>query len=479
MSNEEKRNTSQKKQLIIMAVVLALCAVLVTWTVLLLKDRFDRNQTNEQVSPFDLAEVSDNSETVTTAPVTGGGMWEDVLAGVTTVTSVKTRVTLPTTESAPPATRKLVTQSAVFIKVTTAKTAVTTKKNSAAAAAGTTKKAGGAGSATTASAGSRTTATTAKPQTTAHSTMPPATTHPQTATHPQTTPAPATAAPPSSAQVIYNQLLAIYLGAGTQNGKAYYYEPTAAGQPTVVIGNADSGYDSVFRASDCVKRISLGGTGDSNENPWQTGADFTFRKNNGSNYAFYESEGSNNRIVGAFNPDTGDNVWMRLHYTEENGTVKAEYHLYRKNASGVQNELSAGTGDADRVYALPADIAQIAVAAGFPSGDISSLPEVSANSQDDLSALKNRAGTYNDSFTLQPGALYGAIGANADNVYLRAGMSLASNIIASLPAGTFVCVDSGFDPDNPGVWCPVSVFVNGTWNSGYVSAVYVLTWKSE
>ena len=51
--------------------------------------------------------------------------------------------------------------------------------------------------------------------------------------------------------------------------------------------------------------------------------------------------------------------------------------------------------------------------------------------------------------------------------------------IASLPAGTFVCVDGDYDPANHGIWCPVSACVNGTWHSGYVSAVYVLTWKAE
>lgn len=480
MSNAEKHNPSQKKQLIMMVILLAVCAVLVTWTVLLLKDRIDRNQTNEQISQLDLSEVTGEREAETTAPVTGvGGMWEDVLAGVTTVTSEKVRVTLPTTESKPPATRKFVTQPAVFIRVTTAKGAVTTKKQQGAAAAGTTKKQQGV-PATSTSAGSRTTTTTAKPQTAPHSTQPPATTpHPQTATQPQTTPAAAAPQAPSSAQVIYNQLLAVYLGAGAQNGKAYYYEPAGNGQPTVVIGNAD-GFAGVYRTDDYVKRVALGGTGDSNENPWQTGTDFVFRKNgNGNNYVFYESEGANNRVVGGFNPDTGENIWMRLHYTEENGAVKAEYRLCRRSESGVQNELGSGTGTADRIYALPADIAALALAAGFPSGDISALPEITANAQNDISALRNRAGTYNDGFSVQSGSLYGVIGANADNVYLRAGMSLASNIIVSLPAGTFVSVDSNYDPENPGMWCPVSVNVNGTSYSGYVSAVYVLTWKAE
>ncbi|MBR3417228.1 MAG: hypothetical protein IKG82_00890 [Oscillospiraceae bacterium] len=480
MSNTEKPGMSQKKQLIMMVVLLAVCAVLVTWTVLLLKDRIDRNQTNEQISQLDLTEVSENGDTETTAPVTGVGMWEDVLAGVTTVTSVKIRATLPATESQPPATRKFVTQPAVFIRVTTARASVTTKKHQNGAAPNSTHKQQGAAS-TAAGTGNRTTTTTAKPQTAPHTTMPPATTpHPQNATQPQTTPAPpVTPQAPSSAQVIYNQLLAVYLGAGAQNGKAYYYEPAGNGQPTVVVGNGD-GFAGVYRTDDCVKRVPLGGTGDSSDNPWQTGTDFVFRKNtNGNNYAFYESEGANNRVVGGFNPDTGDNIWMRLHYTEENGTVKADYHLYRKNEAGVQNELASGTGTADRIYALPADIAAVAAAAGFPSGDISALPEAAANAQGDIAALRNRAGTYNDGFALQPGSLYGVIGANSDNVYLRAGMSLASNIIVSLPAGTFVSVDSNFDPENPGMWCPVSVTVNGTPYSGYVSAVYVLTWKAE
>ena len=197
MSNTEKPGMSQKKQLIMMVVLLAVCAVLVTWTVLLLKDRIDRNQTNEQISQLDLTEVSENGDTETTAPVTGVGMWEDVLAGVTTVTSVKIRATLPATESQPPATRKFVTQPAVFIRVTTARASVTTKKHQNAVTPNSTQKQQGAAS-TAAGTGNRTTTTTAKPHTAPHITMPPATTpHPQNATQPQTTPYAAQQAAPA------------------------------------------------------------------------------------------------------------------------------------------------------------------------------------------------------------------------------------------------------------------------------------------
>ena len=60
MSNTEKPGMSQKKQLIMMVVLLAVCAVLVTWTVLLLKDRIDRNQTNEQISQLRKSQSSMN-----------------------------------------------------------------------------------------------------------------------------------------------------------------------------------------------------------------------------------------------------------------------------------------------------------------------------------------------------------------------------------------------------------------------------------
>ena len=75
--------------------------------------------------------------------------------------------------------------------------------------------------------------------------------------------------------------------------------------------------------------------------------------------------------------------------------------------------------------------------------------------------------------------MYGVINTSGIQVYLRAGMSTASNLIKPLPAGTFVCVDDNYDPDSQGMWCPVSVYTDDTWKSGYVSAVYVLTWKAD
>ena len=480
MNNAEKKKMSQKKQMIIMVAVLAVCAVLVTWTVLLLKDRFGQDPTNEQNSQFEIAEVS--SEAETTAPVTqitGQGMWEDVISGSQTIPTRKT-ISLAdiTTSATQPVTKKLVTQAAVFIKLTTAKTNATHKKNTTTTA--TPRK-------TTVQNG--TTApqqqgTTASQQAATHTSAQPHTTHTQTVTQPpQTTPAPSTVTPPSSAQIIYNQLLAVYLGAGAQNGRAYYFEPAANDQPTVVVGNAN-GYQAVGKADQNdnkdqnVKMISLGGTGD--DNPWNTGADFTFRKNaGGTNYAFYESQGSNNKIMGAFNPNTGDNIWMRVHYTEENGAVSAEYHISKKTGSGTAAELSSGTCTADSVYAIPADLSALTAAAGFPAGDLSVLPEVAANSQNDIAALQSRAGVYNDGFSLQPGSMYGVINTSGIQVYLRAGMSTASNLIKALPAGTFVCVDGNYDPDGQGMWCPVSVYTDDTWKSGYVSAVYVLTWRAD
>ena len=478
MSKAEKKKMSQKKQMIIMVAVLALCAVLVTWTVLLLKDRFGQDPTNEQNSQFDIAQVS--SEAETTAPVTqisGLGMWEDVLSGSETIPTRKT-ISLAdiTTSATQPVTKKLVTQAAVFIKLTTAKTNATHKKNTTTTAA--THKPNGQNGTTA----PQQNATTASQHAATHTTPQPNTTHTQTVTQPQTTPAPSSGVtPPSSAQIIYNQLLAAYLGAGAQNGKAYYFEPSANDQPTVVVGNAD-GYQVVGKAEASdnkdqnAKLITLGGTG--SDSP--TGADFTFHKNaGGTNYVFYESQGSNHKIMGAFNPNNGDNVWMRVHYTEENGTVSADYHISKKTGSGAAAELSSGTCAADSVYAIPADLSALAAAAGFPAGDLSSLPEVYANAQDDINALRSRAVVYNDGFSLQPGSMYGVINTSGIQVYLRAGMSTASNLIKPLPAGTFVCVDDNYDPDSQGMWCPVSVYTDDTWKSGYVSAVYVLTWKAD
>ena len=473
--NNQSDQSKQKKQLIMMTGALALCAVLVTWTVLLLKDRMGEADTIEQTSQFEITQV--NSAPETTAPVSG--MWEDYLTeplstkATTGVTTTSDGVTVTTT-------RKLIPQTANFVKLTT-KPAATTKKPAAPATTHTQQAAHNTTAKATVTTAKTTHAAPATSSTTAKQT-----THTQTVTQaPQTTPPPAPAlTPPSGAQILYNQLLAAYLGAGAQGGEAYYAEPAGSGQPTVILGNRESGYRGVVQTDQSVKALLLGGTGDGNENPWQTDAGFNFRKcENGGSFVFYDSEGSSHKVFGAFNPDSGDNIWTRIQYSGEEGAYKAEYHVYKKNASGAQSELLNGTGDTESLYAMPAELdagIDLALQAiGIPAGDPELYPALAANSQGDIAAIRSRAGSYNNDFALQSGGMYGVIAANSDVVYLRAGMSMASNIIASLPAGTFVSVDSGYDPDSSGVWCPVSVFLNGTWQSGYVSAVYVLTWKAE
>lgn len=476
---KQSKQPNQKKQLIMMTGALALCAVLVTWTVLLLKDRLGDTDTI-QTSQFEITEMNSAPETTAPAP----GLWEDVLTEPLSTKALTETGTGMTTTSADPSlttTKKIPVQTANFVKLTTVRPVVTTKKTNAPAtthsqhAAHTTTAKATVTTAKTTHAAPATSSTTAKQ-----------TTHTQTVTQaPQTTPPPTPAPnPPSGAQILYNQLLAAYLGAGAQGGEAYYAEPAGSGQPTVILGNRESGYRGVVQTDQSVKTVLLGGTGDGNENPWQTDAGFNFRKcENGGSFVFYDSEGSNHKVFGAFNPDSGDNIWTRIQYSGEEGAYKAEYHIYKKNASGAQSELLNGTGDAAALYAMPAELdagIDLALQAiGIPAGDPELYPALAANSQGDISALRSRAGSYNNDFTLQSGGMYGVIGANSDVVYLRAGMSMASNIIASLPAGTFVSVDSGYDPDSSGVWCPVSVFLNGTWQSGYVSAVYVLTWKAD
>ena len=97
--NNQSDQSKQKKQLIMMTGALALCAVLVTWTVLLLKDRMGEADTIEQTSQFEITQV--NSAPETTAPVSG--MWEDYLTeplstkATTGVTTTSDGVTVTTT----------------------------------------------------------------------------------------------------------------------------------------------------------------------------------------------------------------------------------------------------------------------------------------------------------------------------------------------------------------------------------------------
>ena len=64
---KEGKQLSQTKQLIIMAAALLVCAVLITWTVLLMRERLAANDnTTNEYSRSDLAEMTGAVTTVTT-----------------------------------------------------------------------------------------------------------------------------------------------------------------------------------------------------------------------------------------------------------------------------------------------------------------------------------------------------------------------------------------------------------------------------
>ncbi|MCR4761150.1 MAG: hypothetical protein K5705_12960 [Oscillospiraceae bacterium] len=461
---KQQKEKNQKKQLIMMAGTMVVCAVLLTWTILLLKDRLS-NDTNEQSSQFRVLEESASVETTATVTTLPSEITEPVSTSVTTATGTELTVSTSLTNATAPPQKKLVTQKAVFIKATTTRPVHTTKRP----AATTRGAAPPVSQKTTARTSAHATSKTAVQSTT---------THTQTVTQTTAPPKPS-GQTPAGTQVLYNQLLAAYLGAGAQGGSAYYYKAAGTGRPTVVL-SGKNGADAVIKGGQGLVTKHLGGTGNADENPWQTGSAFTFKRlESGSEFIYYVSEGNNHKVIGYMNPADGDNVWARISYTEQEGAWSAEYAIFRNSTS---NPLQTGTCAVDGLYGAVSEMetpmSTALQGAGIPAGDPSLYQDVSPNAQNDISALREQAGKYNDGFTLPAGSKYGVVCTDSSAVNLRAGMSTASGVVAVVPAGTFLCVDGSFEPGKAD-WCPVTLNMDGTWYSGYISAELVLTWSAD
>ena len=447
---KDNKQKSQTKQLIIMIAALLLCVVLITWTVLLMKERFSQqNRTNEQSSRADVLEMSRGDSSEDEAQQTAAEFTE-ASTTVTTVTTLSTESgTATMTNATAPA--KITVQSVVFSKVTggansrttTTKTVATTQPHQG----GTTQPHQGGGAATTA--------------TTAAATLTPS-------------------GAPSDAQVGYNQLLALYLAASS-DGTAYFVDAQGNSQPTVILRGGSSYYVS-SPADDFSIRNRLGGTGDAAEHPWQTDADFMFRRYDAnSRYIYYTSQGNNYQILGYYDTATCENVWARLHYYQIGVAWQSEYHIHythRTDAGGTEMEVNSGTCDTTGLYQVSLDfqhsLDQELQNRGISVGSWADYIELHPNSQADTQTLWSKAGSYNANFKVNAGETCGAIAANG-TAPLRA--SAGGNIIAELPAGTLVSLSKAAAQTAAGS-VQVTALVNGEMTEGYAEAAQILAWSA-
>lgn len=446
--SKKKKNQNQAKQLAMMGGAILLCAVMVTWTVMLLRERLGMNDMTEQNSVAEILEMSDLDAEVTDVTTETGAVYapwmeEERETGTTAATTSGTTVTTSATNAtAAPSVRP---QNPNFTPVGTA--AQHTTVTSAAVSAST-------------------------PQQTQATTTQTPVQQPQT---PNT-------AVPAGAQIAGNQMLAIYLAAQVSGASTYYADALGNSHPAVIM-TGNSGLRIMTSAAAITEQNPLGGTGDSTEHTWQTGAPFrVFTYDSGNRYLYYTSEGNNYRILGYFDLSTCTNVWARLHYYQIGVDWQAEYHISRyvrpEASFGSRSEITSGTGDAAELYgtvaAFEQELARALQTSGIPAGDPAGFAELAANDQDDLNALWSRAGDYNSGFSPQAGCVYGAVNALTGTVNLREGAGTNTGSIAAVPAGSFLSVDAAH---TTGGWVPVSVLMNGSWIDGYISAEYVLLWK--
>ena len=280
---------------------------------------------------------------------------------------------------------------------------------------------------------------------------------------------------PTAAQVPYNTLLALYLGAQSQGNSACYVD--ADGAPTVVLHGSQA-YRVVSPANDYSLYNWLGGTGGSEENPWQTGTAFTLKsyEDNGS-YIYYTSSGADYQVIGYYNCKTCDNVWARLHYYQVGVGWQAEYHIVYCNrpdsANGSETEVLNGTCDAQAMYEADEAVEQLKKELqnrGMSAGSWGDYKLMEANQQSD--ALWEKAGSHNTGFAPQSGETYG-VAADSASVYSAA--NTTSAVAATLPAGTLLSIAKSALPIGSEM-VPVQAKINGTWVSGYMQPEHVLAW---
>lgn len=458
---EKKRNKkkqSQGKQIAMMAGAVAVCAIMVTWTVLLLRQRLGQNDTTEQTSGVDIMELppdDDLTAEVTTVTAVTALPWseEDVSTASMKTTDPNATTTSTSATNATAATAPLVTQAPNFVR------------------RGTTGRA----PSTTAGGG------TASPTTHTQAQQPPQTQVQQQTQQPQETQpqAPAAVSPPAGAQISYSQLLAMYLSAQNSGGTAYFADGFGNAQPAVILGS-NSGLYAVSPVGDVSKRHRLGGTGD--ENPHPTGQPFRlYQCDGGSTRAvYYVSTGNDCKTVGYFDAASCNQIWASLHYAQAGAEWQAEYTVMKTAADGTATACSSGTATAAELYgaadAFDQAFAQALQTAGIQTGNPDNYPEYQANDANDSSTLWSKAGSYNSGFSLQGNGAYGVVCTVNDSANLRAGTTTASNIVAVVPPGSFLSVDRSGTVNG---WVPVSALINGTWYSGYMSQELLMTWNGS
>lgn len=449
----KKKNSKQKKQmkqLIIMAVLLSICAGLITWTVMLMRERYaQEHPMTEQNSSFELQEMERNSgedsaeTTATQVP--------EFTEETTTTTSAGTgeTTTATTTMTAATAPKTVTVQSVSFskISVSTTKALHTTL---------------GGGRTTARTTGRTTVPTTASSERTTHTEVQ------------QLTPNSA----PTAAQLPYNELLALYLGAQSQGNSAYFFDDGSA--PTVVLHGGQA-YRVVSPANSYSLYNWLGGTGGTEENPWQTGTSFMLKSyDENDTYIYYTSSGAENQVIGYYNCRTCDNIWARLHYYQVGVGWQVEYHIFYCNrpdsTNGSDAEIFTSTCDAQAMYESDEAVEQLKKELqnrGMSAGSWGEYKLVEANQQSD--AIWNQAGSHNTGFAPQSGETYGVVSANAS---LYSASSTTSTVAATLPAGTLLSVEKSSLPVGSDM-VPVQAKINGTWVSGFMQPEQVLAWVAH
>lgn len=425
----KNKKQNQTKQMIGMAVVLAICAVMVTWTVMLMRERFaETDILNEQRSSVDIWEMSSAEDSVQTAvpeftekPVT------------TTTVSTGTETTTTTTQTNATAPPKVTVQDPHLVKLSTTKSTQTTAAQPS-----------GGGT---------------------------------TSTEPQGAPSNS----PSGSEIAYSRLLALYLGAQNQNGSAYFADAYGDAEPTVVLHGTGAYY--VASAADNFSTYNpLGGTGGTEEHSWQTDSPFRiYQYDDDSRYLYYSSQGNNYEVIGYYDPATCENVWARLHYYQLGVGWQAEYHINHcarpDSLNGTQSELYSGTFDVDALYTLSEDFMQTLVEElhnrGMSVGSWTNYKEISANAQAD--ALRSKAGSYNMGFAPQSGDTYGVVASGGATVTLR---DASGASLAVLPDGALLSVPASALPLGTGA-TEVSAQVNGTWKKGYLDSASILVWSDH
>lgn len=444
----------QMKQLLIMAGMLVGCAVLITWTVLLMKDRFgnsaEMNQQNSAVDYIEMSSYEDSEQTQQTA------VPEFTEATTTTTVTESTGSTESGTTTATNATapKRVTVQSVQFSKIpgTVTRTQTTTL------AAGKTQS----------------------PKTTAKSNHTTAASERTTQTETrQVTPDSA----PTEAQLPYNELLALYLGAQAQNDEAYFVDGSGNAPATIVV-HGEQAYRAVSSADNYSLSNWLGGTGGSEEHSWQTGVAFKlYHYEDGDSYIYYTSAGDGYQVLGYYDCKTCDNVWARLHYYQVGVGWQAEYHIIYSNrpdsANSSGTEIYNSTFDAEAIYTISAEFEQQLEkemqAHGMSAGSWNDYIEIKPNQQSD--ALWSKAGPHNNGFAPQSGETYGVV-TGSSNVSLYASANTGSAVTASLPAGTFLSVPKNELPVGSNM-VSVQAKVNGAWVSGYIQPEHLIAWSTH